>query len=152
MHINTVSSWREIDQIWPNKKYLSTRLCSLYSPESCTEVDAWGPARVNSDRWHGSETAKWRSWNDDERQAAHAKFRQWQVNLPNLRRGKVWNSDRGRDIKSPLTGPLYRVRLTFFIIEITEYFVAPRPHFCFMQHELPIFHSSVQVNSFFEKI
>ena len=33
----------------------------------------WGPVRVNSDRRHSSETATWRSWNDDERQAADAK-------------------------------------------------------------------------------
>ena len=52
----------------------------------------WGPVRVNSDRRHGSETATLRSWNDDERQAAHAKLRQ--------RQREKWNRQRHSRFKN----------------------------------------------------
>ena len=54
-----------------------------------------GPVKVNFDRRHSSETATWRSWNDDEWQASHVRLRQWHVNLLKLQHGKVWNSDGG---------------------------------------------------------
>ena len=55
---------------------------------------AWwrGPVRVNSNRWDGSETVTWRSWNDDERHVAHAKLRQ-------LQREK-WNQERHSRFKN----------------------------------------------------
>ena len=42
-----------------------TQLLELFYFFSC----CWGPVRVNSDRRHSSETATWRSWDNNERQA-----------------------------------------------------------------------------------
>ena len=62
--------------------YISTDICvsANYWQNNSRQKRSryWGPVRVNSDRRHGSETATWSSWNDDEWQATLGKFWQWQ--------------------------------------------------------------------------
>ena len=57
-----------------NINYLTLHTCLSFRLQllpwfSCPRhPHLWGPDRVNSNRRHGSETATWRSWNDNKRQ------------------------------------------------------------------------------------